>query len=145
MRSDVVVLVTENDDSRFSLIQKTLARVGINNEIIQFKNGKAILDYLLSGEQNNKRSESRAYVILLDVEIPEVDGIDVLSRIKSDDKLCRIPVIIFTSADKPGYVDACHSLGCCIYFSKPVEYDRFIDAIKKIGMFLSVAQIPQIS
>ena len=145
MHSDVVVLVTENDDSRFSLINKTLARVGIDNEIIQFKNGKAILDFLFSDEQSETCSKDKSYIILLDVEIPEVDGIEVLRRIKNDKELCKIPVIIFTTADKPGYVDACHSLGCCIYISKPAEYDRFTDAVKKIGTFLSVAQIPQIS
>jgi CheY-like chemotaxis protein len=80
---------------------------------------------------------------LLDLNIPVLDGYQVLERLKSDERTRRIPIIILTSTEDAREVERCYDLGCNIYVTKPVEYDQFSEAIGKIGLFLTVVTIPE--
>ena len=77
--------------------------------------------------------------------MPRVEGVEVLQRIKQDKELRKIPVVMVTTTDDPREVENCHRLGCNIYITKPVDYDSFVEAIRKLGLFLTVVQLPKCS
>ena len=145
MQKNVVLLIAEDDQGHFSLINKNLIRAGITNQVIKFIDGQQILDFLFLKGQGPKREHNTPYLLMLDIRMPKVDGVEVLEKIKQDKELKKIPVIMLTTTDEPREIERCHSLGCSIYIVKPVEYDNFIDAIRKVGLFLSVVEIPQIN
>ncbi len=143
MTDDVVILIAEDDEGHFSLIKKNLMRGGIDNEIVRFCDGQETLDFLFAGDGKGVL-DRRAYLLILDIRMPKVDGVKVLERVRQDERLRRIPVIILTTTDDPAEVERCHRIGCSIYIVKPVEYDDFVDAIRKVGSFLSIVSVPRI-
>ena len=145
MQASVVILVAEDDDGHAGLIKKNLARAGIANEIMHFKDGQEILDFLFRQGEGPHRQPGAAYVLLLDIRMPKVDGVDVLKRVKADPDLRKLPVVIITTTDDPREVENCYALGCSSYITKPVEYDKFVTAIRQLGLFLKVVQIPNIN
>lgn len=144
MTDDVVILIAEDDDGHFALVKKSLRRIGIANEIIRFKDGQAVLDFLFCGEQKKGHKAGASYVLFLDIRMPKVDGVEVLKRIKQDKALCRIPTIILTTTNEADAIETCHEMGCCMYISKPVDYNRFTEVMKRIGAYLSIIQVPNI-
>ena len=144
MTTDVTILIAEDDEGHFSLIKKNLMRAGIYNEIVRFSNGQEVLDFLFNSPPATE-ADTRSYLLLLDIRMPKVDGIKVLEAIKEDENLRKMPVIMVTTTDDPKEIDRCHSLGCSAYFVKPIEYDDFVDAIRKVGQFLSILSVPQIA
>ncbi len=145
MHKDVVILVAEDDEGHAGLIKKNLARAGIVNEFLLFKDGQEILDFLVRTGDGPHRQSGTAYVLLLDIRMPKVDGVQVLERVKSDPELRKLPVIMITTTDDPREVDRCHVLGCSSYIAKPIDYDAFIHVIRQLGFFLSVVQVPKIN
>jgi len=145
MKDEVLILVAEDDEGHAGLIRKNLARAGISNEIIHFQDGQQILDYLLRLGPGPHRPLRGAYVLLLDIRMPKVDGTEVLRQLKADPELRKLPVIMITTTDDPREVEHCHRLGCSSYLTKPVEYEAFVNAIRQLGLFLSVVQVPTIN
>jgi CheY-like chemotaxis protein len=141
MTTDVTILIAEDDEGHFSLIKKNLMRAGVYNEIVRFMNGQEVMDFLCKESAPDAESP-KAYLLILDIRMPKVDGLKVLEAIKADEKLKRIPVIMLTTTDDPVEVQRCYELGCGLYIVKPVEYDGFVDAIRKVGQFLSIASVP---
>lgn len=141
----VVILIAEDDAGHARLIEKNLTRAGLNNNIQRFDNGQAVLDFLFGRGPGPKRAADAAYLLLLDVRMPQVDGIEVLTQIKRDAELRKIPVIILTTTDDPREVERCHAIGCSSYIVKPVNYDKFADAIKNLGLYISLVQVPEIN
>ena len=142
MAQEVVILIAEDDEGHTSLITKNLKRSGVLNEIICFKNGQEILDFLLMKGDGPRRSPENRYVVLLDIRMPLVDGVEVLRQIKEDPELANIPVTMLTTTDDPREVEECFHLGCNNYIAKPVDYNKFVDVIKQLGLFLMVVEIP---
>ena len=145
MRKEVVIIIAEDDAGHASLIMKNLKRAGITNEIIHFKDGQETLDFLLRRGEGLHRSTDTAYLLLLDIRMPKVDGVEVLQQVKQDKDLCKIPVIMITTTDDPREVEHCHSLGCSNYIAKPINYDKFVEAIRQLGLFLMVVEVPKIN
>ena len=143
MTDDVIILIAEDDEGHFSLIRKNLMRAGVGNEIVRFSNGQETLDFLF-GRNGQGVQDRKAYVLMLDIRMPKVDGVKVLERMRQDQRLRRIPVIILTTTNDPAEVEHCYRLGCSIYIVKPVEYDDFVDAIRKVGSFLLIVSVPRI-
>ena len=141
MNNEVCILITEDDEGHAMLIQKNLRRAGISNSFKHFRDGQEVLDYLF-GRGEEKLDEGRSYLLLLDIRMPRVDGIEVLRQIKSDESLRRMPVIMITTTDDPQEVNQCHNLGCNNYITKPVDYNRFIEAIRQLGLFFSIVEVP---
>jgi CheY-like chemotaxis protein len=84
-------------------------------------------------------------VLLLDIRMPKVDGIQVLEQVKADPELRKLPVVMITTTDDPREVERCHSLGCSNYIAKPIDYEKFVNAIRQLGLFLAVVQVPTIN
>ncbi|POR00849.1 hypothetical protein AU468_09380 [Alkalispirochaeta sphaeroplastigenens] len=145
MKHEVVILIAEDDEGHADLIRKNLARAGIVNRIIHFVDGQEVIDFLFSQGEGLQRTSGEAYVLLLDIRMPKLDGAEVLERIKADRELRKIPVMMITTTDDPREVERCHDLGCSSYITKPVEYEGFVHAIRQLGLFLSVVQVPQIN
>lgn len=142
MREDLVILIAEDDAGHFWLVKKNLAKAGLENEIVQFRDGQEILDFLFMRGDDPNRVAGKSYLLLLDIQIDKVDGIEVLRRIKEDEELRALPVIMMTMIDEPVQMDLCYSLGCNIYIVKPTDYDEFTASIQAVGSFISVAHMP---
>ena len=145
MNNEVVILVAEDDDGHAGLIRRNLARAGISNEVRHFPDGQAAVDFLFRRGDGPHRETGRAYVLLLDIRMPKLDGLEVLRQVKADRELRKMPVIMITTTDDPREVEHCHALGCSNYITKPVEYEAFVNAIRQLGLFLTVVQVPAVN
>jgi CheY-like chemotaxis protein len=145
MKQEVIILIAEDDEGHADLIRKNLSRAGITNRIIHFKDGQEVVDFLFCLGHGPHHESGNAYVLLLDIRMPRLDGTEVLEKIKADPELRKIPVIMITTTDDPREVTHCHELGCSNYITKPVEYDSFVDIIRKLGLFLTVVRVPEIN
>jgi len=141
---EVVILIADDDHGHVRLIEKNLARAGLHNGIERFQNGQEVLDFLFRRGEGRKRQPDTPYLLLLDIRMPQVDGVEVLRQVKADPELRKIPVSMLTTTDDPREVSRCHELGCSNYLVKPVDYDKFAEAIKQLGMFISLVQVPEI-
>ena len=142
MRREAVILIAEDDPGHRILIKKSLARSGIHNQIVEFTNGKDVLDFFFESDGSSKKLDT-PYILILDIKMPKMDGIEVLRRIKNDDSLKKIPVAVLSTTDDPHEIDDSYELGCCIYIVKPLESGKFVDTIKKLGDFLTVVTLPE--
>jgi len=142
MRKETIILIAEDDAGHYSLIRKNLQRAGVENPILRFPDGQAVLDYFFRPSSRTVPIQSDSYLLLLDIRMPKVDGIGVLQALKQDPRLKVIPIIMVTTTDDPVEVDRCHQLGCNLYLAKPVDYDAFVDAIRKAGLFFSLLEVP---
>jgi len=145
MQKDVIILIAEDDDGHAKLIEKNLKREGILNEIIRFKDGQDTLDYLFQKGKGLRRENDKALMLLLDIRMPKVDGVEVLRQVKENKKLKKIPVTMITTTDDPRVVENCYALGCSNYVTKPTDYDKFVIAIHQLSLSLNVAQVPKIN
>jgi len=138
MTEEVVILIAEDDAGHFALIKKNLWRSCIANEILQFKDGQEILDYLMGTGDGPVRKPNTRYILLLDIRMPKVDGREVLRQMKEDPELRKIPVIMLTTTDEEAEVENCYDLGCSFYIVKPSDYNKFMEAVGNLGTFLSL-------
>ncbi len=137
-----VVLLAEDDEGHAILVQQILRDAGLGNRIHHFADGQAILDYLFRRGPAAQREANQSYVLLLDIRMPKVNGIEVLRQIKSSPELQKLPVIMLTTTDDPREVARCHELGCSVYIQKPVDYDKFSEAIRRLGLFILLLVVP---
>ena len=140
---EVIILIADDDAGHARLIEKNLARAGLHNPTQRFEDGQQALDFFF-GKRGPRRRTDAAYLLLLDIRMPKVDGVEVLRRLKEDRELRKIPVIMLTTTDDPREVDRCHAFGCNSYIVKPVDYEKFAEAIKNLGLFISLVRIPEI-
>lgn len=139
---EVVVLLVEDDPGHVRLIEKNLRRSGIMNSMVRLDDGQQAVDYLFGKGQYAGNRRSPNLLVLLDLNLPVLDGYQVLRLMRGDERTKRIPVIILTTTDDAREVARCYDLGCNVYITKPVDYERFCDAICKLGLFLSIVKIP---
>jgi len=142
MKNKVIILIAEDDRGHAELIKINLHNSGITNEMLHFRDGQEILDFLQIKGSGAHRDPKKSYLILLDIRMPKVSGMEVLQRLKDDPILKKIPVIIITTTDNPREIIKCHELGCNNYITKPVDYEKFINAIEQLGLFLMVVEVP---
>jgi CheY-like chemotaxis protein len=145
MEKEVIILIAEDDDGHATLIQRNLKRAGIINEIIRFKDGQEVLDYLFQKGEGAKREKGKALLLLLDIRMPKVDGVEVLRRVKADEELKKMPVMMVTTTDDPREIENCHKLGCNNYVTKPIDYEKFVEAVRQLGLFLLIVHVPKIN
>jgi CheY-like chemotaxis protein len=138
----VTILLIEDDPGHARLIEKNLRRSNITNEIVKFDSGQRAVDYLFKTGEYADSNHHSPLLVLLDLNLPGFDGYQVLQRMKQDERTKRIPVVILTTTDDSREVARCYDLGCNVYVTKPVDYAQFSQAIRKIGLFLSVVTVP---
>ncbi len=136
------ILFAEDDEGHATLVQRNLQRAGIANEIIHVKDGQEALDYLKNERVNGGENHQIPMLMLLDINMPRLNGIDVLRAVKRDPSTAALPVIMLTTTDDPREVQRCYQLGCSVYLTKPMQYGAFVDAIKRLGLFLEIMVAP---
>ncbi|HAN05981.1 MAG TPA: hypothetical protein DCW72_10075 [Elusimicrobia bacterium] len=140
MGEKLTILMAEDDDGHARLVEERFESVGVKNPIVRFRDGAEAWAYLTGPELRN----GGEYLLLLDIRMPGLDGIEILRRIKGDPRLRTIPVIMLTTTDDPKEVEACYSYGCNSYLTKPVEFDKFAEVIKRLGLFLMVVKVDKL-
>lgn len=140
MTVPVTIVMVEDDVGHARLIEKNIRRAGVTNEIVGFENGTAALDYLF---RPSRAQSPSPYLVLLDLNLPDMSGADILRRIKADDRLRRVPVVVLTTTDDKFEIERCYELGCNVYITKPVKYESFAHAIRQLGLFFTVMQVPE--
>jgi CheY-like chemotaxis protein len=139
--SAVTILLAEDDPGHASLIERNLKRSGFVNHVIHVVDGQEALDYLLCEGSYAGRVPNGPLLLVLDINMPRVDGIEVLRRVKGHALLSKIPVIMLTTTDDPREVERCYELGCNVYITKPIVYDKFVEALQRVGLFLQVVTV----
>jgi CheY-like chemotaxis protein len=132
----VTILLAEDDPGHARLIEKNLRRADLTNDIVKATDGQQAVDYIFGN------GCASPLVVLLDLNMPVLNGYQVLERMKGDERTKLIPVIILTTTDDPREVARCYELGCNVYITKPVDYEQFSEAIRKLGLFIMVMMIP---
>ena len=132
----------EDDEGHARLIERNIRRAGVNNEIITFSTGKEALTHLLGPDGSGEVSTKRCLLVLLDLNLPDMTGVEILSTVKANPHLRRSLVIILTTTDDQREVQNCYDLGANVYITKPVDYDNFANAVRQLGLFFSVMKVP---
>jgi len=136
----VSILLAEDDDGHARLIERNLKRAGFINRVVRARDGQEALDLLRQGD-GSLTGDTR-FLLLLDINMPRIDGVEVLRQLKADPKTAKVPVIMLTTTDDPREVERCYQLGCSVYITKPVRYEDFVEALSRLGMFLEIVKLP---
>lgn len=139
----VSIVMIEDDEGHARLIERNIRRAGVNNEIAAFRDGTSALAYLLGPDGSGEASARRHLLILLDLNLPDMTGLDVLEKVKANPHTRRSPVVVLTTTDDTREIQRCYDLGANVYITKPVNYDGFANAIRQLGLFFSVMEVPQ--
>mgnify|MGYP001355723132 CR=1 FL=1 len=137
----VRIVIIEDDDSHAELIEEHLQNAGIDNEIKRFINGQEALDFFNSSEFRNSLD---LFLVLLDIHMPVMSGIELLKILKSDNELKKMPVIMLTTEDDEREINECYQYGCNCYITKPLDFKKFADTLKRLGLFLQIIKIAKI-
>ena len=138
----VSIVMVEDDEGHARLIERNIRRAGIHNGIKHFTDGGSALEYIFNDKAGPNMNGPA--LVLLDLNLPDMSGTDILARIKAEPKLKRTPVVVLTTTDDKVEIQRCYDLGCNVYITKPVNYESFADAIRQLGLFLSVIQVPEV-
>lgn len=145
-RNEIILLLAEDDDGHAELIIECLSDTGVKNRIIRFRDGEEVMDFFTNGRSGQEGyQDGQAYLLLLDIRMPKLDGIQVLERVKQDHKLKTIPIIMLTTTDDPKEVGRCHELGCNNYITKPVAFKSFVETLHHLGLFRLIIQVPTVN
>ena len=139
----LLIVLAEDDDGHASLVQRNLERAGLANGLHRLKDGQEALDFLRGEGDYAGRNPNQPVLVLLDIKMPRIDGVEVLRQLKADPRTALIPVIMLTTTDDPREIQRCYELGCSVYVTKPVDYQGFVEAIKRLGLFLQVVRVPE--
>jgi CheY-like chemotaxis protein len=143
MTQPIVIAMVEDDEGHAHLIEKNLRRAGINNEIVPLADGASAMAYLFGPDGSGLVNKGRPLLVLLDLNLPDMSGIDVLKRIKENEHLKVSPVVVLTTTDAQPEIQRCYDLGCNVYITKPVDYAKFANAIQQLGLLVYVMQFPE--
>jgi len=138
----VTIIMIEDDEGHARLIERNIRRSGVHNEIVPFTNGTDAVKYMFGSDGTGLIHKGRALLILLDLNLPDMSGIEILRRIKDSKALKAAPVVVLTTTDDSEEIKRCYELGCNVYITKPVNYESFANAIRQLGLFFSVIQVP---
>jgi two-component system, response regulator len=135
MSANVILLVEDNPDDEL-LTLRAFKKQNIKNEIVVARDGAQALDYLFGeGAHAGRDVRDTPQLILLDLKLPRVDGIEVLRRVRADERTALIPVVVLTSSNEERDLNACYSLGANSYVRKPIDFIQFAEAVRQLGLY----------
>jgi CheY-like chemotaxis protein len=133
---ELKIALVDDDEAQAALIEKNLKRTKIKCSILKFNDGKVFVDYL------DEMEHPEDFIVLLDLNMPLMDGYEVLELMRSDQAYSIIPVFVLTTTEDEREIRKCYELGCNGYLAKPVKYDKFVETIHNLGLFLSILKTP---
>lgn len=136
------ILIVEDNPDDEALILRTLKKINVKNEISVVRDGAEALEYLFRSGQYADRTSPRPIVVLLDIKLPKVDGLEVLRRVRANTQTKTLPVVILTSSDEQEDKVNGYDLGCNSYVRKPVKFDEFTEAVKSLGLYWVLVNEP---
>lgn len=139
----VKIVMIEDDEGHARLIERNIRRAGVHNEIVPFANGTEALAYLFGPDGSGEISAKRHLLVLLDLNLPDMTGVSILEKVKANAHTKRTPVVVLTTTDDEREIKRCYDLGANVYITKPVDYENFSNAIRQLGLFFSVIQVPE--
>lgn len=142
MTTPVTIIMIEDDEGHARLIERNIRRSGVNNEIIPFSNGTDALNYFFGTPGSEPMHKGQALLILLDLNLPDTTGTEILRQLKESKQFKTTPVVVLTTTDDAQEIKRCYELGCSVYITKPVNYESFANAIRQLGLFFTVIQVP---
>jgi len=145
MKTPVTIIMIEDDEGHARLIERNIRRSDVANKIIPFCNGTEAVRYLFGRDGSGSERDGQALLILLDLNLPDMTGIEILRQVRANKYLKCAPVVILTTTDDSQEIRRCYELGCNVYIIKPVNYESFANAIRQLGLFFSVIQFPSTS
>ena len=134
MKTELVIIIAEDEHSHFILTRNYLQRSGIRNKIVWLQDGQATLDYLNKHAKGEHRDKDRSFLLLLDIRMPKVNGEQVLLEIRSDDKLKDMPVVMLSCINNPSEIERYRAMGSDAFIVKPVQYETFINTMKEMAL-----------
>ena len=143
MYEEIVIAMIEDDAGHARLIERNLRRAGVKNKIVPLADGASAIAFLFGPDGSGLVNKGRSLLILLDLNLPDMSGTDILKRSKENEHLRVTPVVVLTTTDDKDEIRRCFDLGCNVYITKPVDYDKFANAIQQFGLFVYVMQIPE--
>lgn len=142
--TSVKIVMIEDDEGHARLIERNIRRAGVSNEIMPFTNGTDALNYLFGPDGSGEVSAKKHLLVLLDLNLPDMTGVSILEKVKANTHIKRTPVVVLTTTDDQREIQRCYDLGANVYITKPVDYENFAHAIRQLGLFFSVIQVPEI-
>ena len=136
------ILMVEDDPKDVELTMMALEGHNLANEVVVTRDGEEALDYLYRRGKYSTRTSDNPAVILLDLKLPKIDGLEVLRQVKTDNNLKIIPVVVLTSSNEETDLVASYKLGVNAYVVKPVDFHEFVNAIKELGVFWAIINAP---
>jgi len=138
----LTILMAEDDLGHATLVKRNLMRAGIANTIIHVTDGQQALDFVFAEGDFATRKAVGPLLMMVDINMPRVDGVEVLRRVKQCPATAKLPIVVLTTTDDPREVTRCYDLGCSVYVTKPVEYQAFVEAVQRLGLFLQIVTVP---
>ncbi|OHB44684.1 MAG: hypothetical protein A2178_00340 [Planctomycetes bacterium GWC2_49_10] len=147
VQKEKTIIIADDDMGHCLLMTRNFRRAGITNEILTFTDGEELLDFLFARTVGRSIDPSVPYVLLLDIRMPRINGIEVLGKIRQHHELKKIPIIVISTTDDPQQIDECYEMGCSFYLAKPTDQLQFTETIEKLGRFISLSaiKVPQIN
>jgi CheY-like chemotaxis protein len=138
----LTILFAEDDDGHATLVRRNLARSAVPVDPVHVHDGQELLDYLRRRNGGSHRQPHDALLILLDLNMPRLGGLEVLDALKNDPSLAHIPVFVLTTTDNPAELERCYARGAAACLVKPVDYGAFSDMVRRFADFLTTARLP---
>jgi two-component system response regulator len=136
MSTEIEILLVEDNMSDAEMTIRALTKNHLMNKLMHLKDGAEALDFIFGqGKWEGRNVEQTPRVILLDLKMPKVNGLQVLERIKSDDRTKKIPVVVLTSSNEDPDIQTCYRLGVNSYVVKPVQFEKFVRAVSELGLY----------
>ena len=144
MKKDTEILLVEDDFGHANLIRMYLEKFEISNQTIHFFDGQEILDFLFRNGSGPHRQSNTPYILLLDLRMPVVSGIEVIEKLKKETEFKNIPIVVISTTDDPAKMKKCLNLGCDRFVGKPVDPDEFAETMEKLAHYLNNLEVPRI-
>lgn len=136
------IVMIEDDEGHARLIERNIRRAGVHNEIVSFALGREALEFVLDAANGAESHLDVKLLVLLDLNLPDIGGLDILRQLKENERTKRIPIIVLTTTDDRVEIEKCYDLGCSAYVKKPLEYDSFAHSVRQLGLFFSIIELP---
>jgi len=143
-KHEVTILIAEDDDGHVELITSALRDAGVLNEVIRFRDGVETLAFFYGNKEETFVRKGHPYLLLLDIRMPKMGGIQVLERLKEDPRFKKMPVVMLTTTEEPREIERCHALGCNVYITKPIVFTDFVEKLRRLGLFITIVTVPSL-